>query len=388
MTTRSLIHIETRYIRIAAGVGVLLWFLYSTSILLTATHSSVHKEECTEKAQDSVLQGHSVLRQNSSRRRDSFVHKRILLGVMSADFPNEYEIRQEFRTLFRIFAKHNDTRVCSLGNFVDQPGSYHGCQLVYTFVLGGNPAGPTELVNNSMPLLIPRDRVEFIPGLEGGDKHFDDMTFLNIRENMKEGKSQTWLYRAQQLVRRYDFDYVGKCDSDSVLDLVRLLQFSDENLPPKPYNKGTIVGKPCDKLWWNMWRKSPARYSPEEKNAKEGFLRDRYGKVSRFNLIFHIYALGQFYMLSPDLVDTVVREASSQRHKTYMEGNEDHDISTMAFHSRNPIRFIFLSEIDMQFWLHPVKLKKNTRRDWERTWKEAQKNLTGTLSQRSAAAPV
>ena len=390
MKTRRRFSSEARYIRITAGVGVLLWFFYSTSILLRATQNSlfVGPEKCNEEAHHSLPHGQNTLRQNDSKGRNFFVPKRILLGVMSADFANEFEIRQEFRKLFGMFSKHNDTRVCSLGNFMAQVGSYHGCQLVYTFVLGGNPAGPTELVNSSMPLLIPKGRIGSIPGIQADDKYLDDMTFLNIQENMKEGKSQTWLYRAQQLIERYDFDYVGKCDSDSVLDLVRLLEFTDEYLPPKPYNIGTIVGKPCDKLWWKMWRKSPARYSPDEKKAKEGFLRDRYGKVSRFNLIFHIYALGQFYMLSPDLVDVVVHEASTQQHKAYIEGNEDHDISTMAFHSRNPIRFVFLSELDMQFWQHPVKLKKNTRSNWERTWKQAEENLTVALSQRNAVAHV
>ena len=50
-----------------------------------------------------------------------------------------------------------------MGNFLDQPESYHDCQLVYTFVLGGNPNGPTELVNNnSLPLLVTQDYLLWI----------------------------------------------------------------------------------------------------------------------------------------------------------------------------------------------------------------------------------
>jgi hypothetical protein len=231
-----------------------------------------------DETRSSVACDPSTLNQPSRNER-SFVHKRILLGIMSADFPDELAYRDQFRKLFQIFAEHQDSRVCSLGDFLAQPESRHGCQLVYTFVLGGNPDGPTELVNDSLPLLVPNVLLNSTSA--ASDKLRNDMTVLNIRENMEEGKSQTWIYRAQQLMRDHRFDYVAKCDSDSVLDLVLLFQFSDEYLPPPPYNRGIIAGKPCDKLWWRMWRKSPTSYPPEEKKAKEGFLRERYGKASR-----------------------------------------------------------------------------------------------------------
>ena len=304
---------------------------------------------------------------------------RILVGIMTMDAPHELECRRQFRELFGLFDAHHDGRVCSLGSFIANPSHHEDCQLVYTFVMGANPDGPTELVNNSMPVVRTFESAK----VNASDKHFNDMTLLNIRENMEEGKSQTWLFRAQQLVADYHFDYVAKSDSDSLLDVPKLLDFVDQYLPPAPYNKAILAGKPCDKLWWGNWRTSPLDYPHEEQEAKESYLRERYRFLPRHNTPFHPYAIGQFYLLSPDLVDTVVQEASSEKHKGYMEGAEDHDISAMAFRSTRPIHFIFLSETDMQFWEHDVKLtpdSKRVRRSWRRKWNRAKQELDDALS--------
>jgi len=202
----------------------------------------------------------------------------------------------------------------------------------------------------------------------------ENLSILNIQENMEQGKSQTWLYYAQQLVRKYGFDYVAKSDSDSIWNIPMMLDFLGTHLPPKPYNQGILAGKPCDKLWWRNWRQSPTRYEPAEKQAKEGYLRERYGDMGRWQLIFHLYALGQFYVMSADLVDTVVEEASTGRHGTYIEDIEDHDVSTMAFHSAKPVHFILLSKMDMQFWEHGIKI--SNRQKWKEAWEKAKVRLS------------
>ena len=111
---------------------------------------------------------------------------------------------------------------------------------------------------------------------------------------------------------------------------------------------------------------------------KEGFLANRYETQDTF----HLYAAGQLYILSADLVDAVVHEAATGHHKTYIENVEDHDISTMAFHSNASMHFVFISKSDMQFWQHPVKNKPNRprfRSNWESTWKTAIDHLNATL---------
>jgi hypothetical protein len=80
---------------------------------------------------------------------------RILLGIFSADFQGEIRHRKRFRDLFRLHP-----RVCSLADFTtaydslnDTSLSLSSCEIIYTFVAGGNPNGPAELVDDSLPML-------------------------------------------------------------------------------------------------------------------------------------------------------------------------------------------------------------------------------------------
>lgn len=351
--------------RIVFGTGVLLSFANLAITLWNITHRTIE------------YGNHASSQLPMLRSAVVYSKKRILLGIMSADLPGEIEYRKQFRQLFGIFDAYGDSRLCSLAEFRARPADFLECELVYTFVLGGNPNGPTELVNSSMPILVPEETLRHS---DGGpeDKLMQDMSFLNIKENMEDGKSQTWFYLAQQLIQEFQFDYAAKSDSDSILNLSLFFEFSAKHLPPAPYNQGIIAGKPCDKLWWRNWRTSPTKYPPHEKKAKEGFLRERYGNMGRWTLIFHLYALGQFYLFSPDLVDTIVEEAASGNATIYIEGVEDHDITTMAFRSNKPIHFIFLSKEDMQFWDHGTKITK--REKWESLWKKAKEDLSAALS--------
>ena len=165
---------ERLCLRITVFVGLLLTLIFYTSILLRTSQTIAAVPEMCG-LESSPL----------------FVQKRILMGIMSADFPNEFDCRQQFRELFEI-ASHQNGRVCSLGDFLSGPESHRRrCQLVYTFVLGGNPDGPLELVNNSFPLLVSNDRLS-ASGIEARDRLKNDMTFLNIRENMEQGKTYVW----------------------------------------------------------------------------------------------------------------------------------------------------------------------------------------------------
>jgi len=98
---------------------------------------------------------------------------RVLLGVFTT-VKGEYE--KEYRRLFRdLFAAH--PKVCSLPDFKNRTKlERESCQLVYTFVVGGNtdPKGPTELLDDSIPLTLPNPS-------EQPDLSNPDVTFLNIR---------------------------------------------------------------------------------------------------------------------------------------------------------------------------------------------------------------
>jgi hypothetical protein len=83
---------------------------------------------------------------------------RVLMGIFTFDAALQRPYRRQFRKLFEVFPKYNDTRVCSLHDFENAPTDElrYQCQLIYTFVVAGNknPNAPTELVDDSAPILI------------------------------------------------------------------------------------------------------------------------------------------------------------------------------------------------------------------------------------------
>lgn len=164
---------------------------------------------------------------------------------------------------------------------------------------------------------------------------------------MNDGKSQTWLYYATTILETLGAQYVAKSDTDSVLFVDRALEFF-HTLPLHPHN--VLCGSVADKLWWS-------NLNPH----KEAYFVQKYGR----NL--HLYVQGQFYLMSLDLARTVVHEARDPHNRALYEGHEDHDISTLAFRSEQPIHLIVLA-LEQRFWKHRVKLKLGF--NWHRIWDE------------------
>jgi Galactosyltransferase len=298
---------------------------------------------------------------------------RVLMGVFTMDKLLQMPYRRQFRKLFDVFPTYNDTRVCSLYDFCMAPNDEirYQCQFIYTFVVGGLKSDHnirTELLHESpsTPFVMPRK--ESKEHIRSKDLKFNnDVTFLNIQENMNEGKSQTWFAYATKIMKQYDLDYVGKMDSDSLPYFDKFFDWARISLPPPPFNTGILAGAPVDKMWWTGTKKQLADDSREE------YFKSKYGKV------MHLYAAGQCYIMSRDLAETVVMEAPTS--EAYREGHEDHDISAMAFHSPKPISFHLLS-LAQQFWRHPVKRFKNRVRMWRTLWHNENVRLKKVLERR------
>ena len=97
---------------------------------------------------------------------------RILVGV----FTNaKGKVDKEYRRLFReLYAAH--PKVCSLPDFENRSKlERESCQLVYTF-----PKGPTELLDDYIPLTLPNHSENIKPG-DQPDLSNPDVIFLNIR---------------------------------------------------------------------------------------------------------------------------------------------------------------------------------------------------------------
>ena len=87
------------------------------------------------------------------------------MGLIAAKSPdlNDYaRVQQE------LFALHPN--VCSLKHY--QEIRSPACEILYTFVFGANKDGPTEIVNDTMPILALNSSHGFVG---------DDVTHLNIR---------------------------------------------------------------------------------------------------------------------------------------------------------------------------------------------------------------
>jgi hypothetical protein len=164
----------------------------------------------------------------------------VLVGIFSTETSNSNTLRERILALFEL---RNDSRVCCLSDFrqlsaEERRGSR--CELVYTFVLGAvgpnynGTSFPTEITGyDERPLVVDRS----------SSNSTRNQLFLNIRDNMNEGKSQTWLNHASRLAKEFDFEYVAKCDEDSIFDLSKYFNFTDHYLPRAPYNKGFYAGR-------------------------------------------------------------------------------------------------------------------------------------------------
>ena len=346
---------------------------------------------------------------------------RILVGIFSMDSNDGYMYRQRHRTLFQSW---NDTRICSLAEYYvvkSRTDSHNPCEFVYTFVVGANPAGSTELLqvsddatknvnseintkrtttsstSSSSSWLVQRSSIQ------NGRKHqrqnsnkardieSPDITLLNIRENMNDGKSQSWIAYSSTVLatndEQSDFDYIAKWDDDSILLLPEYFQFVYTNLPShKPYNSMFFIGTPFDKAHWEQNNQTDADHE-----RVESLYENQYNRV-------HVYFGGQLYIMSIDLAQSITQEAI-RSNCTYCEGVEDHDIASIAFHATSKgsndnnnigddhhhpknanllqpqqeqplIKLLFVGR-HQQFWEHPIK----TNDEWEVIWQRERQRI-------------
>jgi hypothetical protein len=276
---------------------------------------------------------------------------KVLWGVLTADFYNDQAYRKRHRKLFELW---DDPRVCSLPDFKQKSVEERDvCELIYTFVVGGNQETTPELVDDSRPMTATRP----VSG-KSPDLNDPDMTLLNIKENMNEGKSQTWLKHGAEVAEQYGLDYVVKCDADSMLHLHEFFTFAYKHLPPAPYNTNVYAGALRDKAYW------PRHTTEDERIRFESYFGNNFEGV-------HLYVAGQLYIMSTDLAKFVGQEALENK-CSYCEGHEDHDISAMAFHSPDPIKLLVIGR-KQRFWEHPVKGEPR----WKRILAREQARMAG-----------
>lgn len=231
-----------------------------------------------------------------------------LWGIPSTE--DEAGRRQVVRETYLSFYKETNepNRICALTDLQNHIIPFEDCQIAYVFFLGGNPNGPTELVkpNASFPIVMDTSKDE------------QDVVFLNIKENLEDGKSQTWLKYASMVHQEFPFDYVTKVDSDTIVFTPAFLQFAENSIPHRPNNELIYGGIPhtrssCDP-WINDTHPCP------------------------LELVGDVYMGGAFYWMSLDLASFVTSDALDRSSLTIR--HEDVDIGNFVFSHKKTVKTI------------------------------------------------
>lgn len=198
-------------------------------------------------------QAMTTMLSSSDVRDNNTKSYRFLFGIFTFDSDNEYMLRRGHRmTYLKWFKFHHHLSpekileknypsvdgICSLNHLLtnktlaQDPDS---CFIIYTYVVGGgNPkTRPTICYwgdqdcgdsTNAANYTLPNGPEYNFSHPEELREH-NDFTFLSVRENQNEGKTESWFTYASALTKKrldLDIDFVGKLDSDTILRSGRL----------------------------------------------------------------------------------------------------------------------------------------------------------------------
>lgn len=305
---------------------------------------------------------------------------KMILGIFTMDSPDETKRRDFIRNSYLNFYKSNyknggnhniDTtnipfhpnKICSLQNLIglkvseetneqkEEKGEemtisssakslWDECQIAYTFVMGAHPStGPKELVDNvnrSNPITIQNPSPSILRHSHVYELNatMTDVIFLNIRENMKEGKSQTWLKYVTLVMDEHQlyFDYIGKIDGDTLLYPDMFIDTVLTNLPKYPTNQRMYIGD---------YRINPSK--------------------DRLN-VGPSYMGGAFYIMSIDLGRWIVSTDCPRLDLAVY--SEDQSIGN--FINSHPKRTIHRIRIFELCYVHPLKGIEQMKSTWDK----------------------
>ena len=328
------------------------------------TASSVNDNHTFLSYDDCVPNGTNHTSTSSHFRR----RPKILLSIFTMDSALEAERRSTIRrTYLSYYKRRYDTgtleqdTLCSLRSVLNNTHLWERCHLVYTFVVGGNSSAPLDVVDtfnfDQQPLVV-----EPFPLLEPARRdgrtamENDDIVFLNLKENMNDGKSQSWFLYAMQLAseRSMIFDYIAKMDSDTLFLPDVFMDTCFPHLPMFPNNAQIFGGS-------RMIVK------------KDG---------DAIDLLAPHYYQGSFYMLSWDMAQFITsmdcNRTMLDQYGEKRQFSEDKSIGNFVFSSPKPVRRLpaACNQQKTKWYYHPMKDPTKLEELWQEAISHQNKNKT------------
>lgn len=159
---------------------------------------------------------------------------RFLFGIFSTLRHDDYIRRDIIR---RTYLSSDPRRICTIKQLPEKPQ----CQIVYTFVVGANETGAMDLVDSPPSSLVVDLKLNPLWDQFGDEiPQEEDVTYLNLQENMEYGKSPSWFLYANTLIDDLSVDFIAKVDSDTLVFPNRFLDEFAIFLPMKNHSNPVV----------------------------------------------------------------------------------------------------------------------------------------------------
>lgn len=293
---------------------------------------------------------------------------RFLFGIFSTLRKQDLVRRNVIR---RTYLASDPYRICSLKELPSKPN----CQIVYTFVVGANATGATDLVD-SPPASLTVDPFEDPILDETGEKLGleDDVTYLNLQENMEYGKSPSWFLYANTLVDDLGIDFIAKVDSDTLVFPNRFLDEFATFLPTKNHSYAINNNATNQDPHYSSTNSELRVYGgiPNDSIGCGGLRRPHCAQMGG-----KTYMQGQMHFLSADLSRYVTSIPSEIRRQLFVPIEDLCTAKYVHSHSK-PILEAVVSP-QQQLWEHGKHIKdpQSYERRWNQVVQEMQPHPLG-----------
>lgn len=299
-------------------------FLFSASILIlrprrhSELFSSMSPPSVAQKKTERFLLG--IFSQREEKEKRSLMRRTVLSNAMFCSFLHI----------------QSSGVASSLGLDLE-------CSVFYVFVLGKPTTSLQDIDCNPDPWVILNSSMEM--AREGES----DLLYLNIRENMNKGKSQTFFAFGAKVADLFGFSYIVKMDSDSYIHVNEMRSFMSNHLP---------VARNNDK---------------NELLVYGGILMDYTlcgGSIYQHcNLLYpaKIYMQGGLYFLSSSLTKFTTMKCAIDPASAKQAEIEDMDMGLLTMSADN---LVLIPLNHRSFWSHPIKNETL----WKTLWYQQQKN--------------